>query len=128
MSVNNLTLERNTTYPCTFTHIESMTGGKLYVTVKSEQYDDIENDSSAVFPPKIITSFTHNSPVLINGVSTTITGNYATWEFTDQDLYLEPGTYYYDIVFEDSTGRAQPVLSQGKLKIVGHPTNRTALA
>lgn len=87
-----------------------MTGGTLYFTVKPTEYDSDAADTTGM-PKATIPSFT-------------VGGTVASWTLTETDLYIAPGTYYYDIIFTDSTGASGPPILEGKFKIVGHPTNR----
>jgi hypothetical protein len=114
MSKHNLTLYRNTTYNMTYTHVEDMTGGKVYFTVKNVEYDTDNTDSSAM-PQKIVPTFSNS-------------GLLASWKLTDSDTYIEPGKYFYDIVYENASGEASPPIFEGTITIKPHPTNKTAFA
>lgn len=110
MAKQNLTLYRGTAYNMSYTHTEDMTGGTVYFTVKTEEYDDDATDANAT-PKKTITSFTNS-------------GRTASWTLTDADMYLEPETYYYDIVFEPANKLALPPIFIGTFTVLPHPTNR----
>jgi hypothetical protein len=113
MPKQKLEIERGKTYNMSYTHPTSMAGGTVYFTVKSAEYDTDATDASAAIPPKNITSFT-------NGNLT------ASWTLTDEDTYITPGKYYYDIVFENSAGESLPASWWGEVKVTGRPTNRNA--
>ena len=110
MAGNNLQVYRGVTYDMNYTHPSSMTGGTLYFTVKSSTYDSDATDTDAKIK-KDITSFTNN-------------GTYAAWTLDDADMYIDPGKYYYGIVFEDSSGQALPPIFTGKFDVLPHTTNR----
>ncbi len=110
MAKQTLPIYRNTTYNCNFNHIEDMTGGTLYFTIKEDEYDTDATDASALLK-KNVTTFT-------NG------GLTATFKLTDADTYIEPGTYYYDIVYANAAGESAPPIFNGKCIIKPHPTNR----
>lgn len=110
MAKANVTIYRGTSYPMTYTHPTDMTGGTLYFTVKPTEFDDSAPDTTGM-PKATVTSFT-------NG------GTLASWTLTETDTYVEPGNYFYDIVFQDSTGISFPPIFEGKFKILPHPTNR----
>lgn len=112
MGKQDLELERGKTYDMSYTHPEAMTGGTVYFTLKSTKYDTDADDSDAPIT-KTVTSFTSGNTV-------------ASWTLTDEDTYIDPGKYYYDIVFEDSTGESLPASWYGQVKIVGRPTNRNS--
>src|SRR5688572_10084746 len=104
MAKQNIEIERGKTYNMSYTHPTAMTGGTVYFTVKSAAYDTDADDSDATIQ-KEVTSFTSGNTI-------------ASWELSDSDTYVVPGNYYYDIVFEDSTGDSLPASWYGKCKIV----------
>lgn len=112
MPKQNIELERGKTYDMSYTHPSSMAGGTVYFTIKSAEFDNDATDSNALVT-KTITSFVNDSLT-------------AEWTLTDEDMYKEPGKYYYDVVYEDSAGESLPASWYGQAKIVGRPTNRNA--
>lgn len=110
MANQNLTVYRGTTYDMSYVHPVAMTGGTVYFTVKPEEYDTDADDSDAT-PKKTITSFTESNTK-------------ASWTLTEADLYIEPGDYFYDIIYQDVAGASSPPIFQGKFKVLPHPTNR----
>jgi hypothetical protein len=110
MATQNLTVYRGVTYNMTYTHVGPMTGGKVYFTVKQLQYDDNATDTDAM-PQAVVNSFTDGDIK-------------AAWTLNDAAMYIEPGTYYYDIIVEDASGNSLPPIFTGKFKVTGHPTNR----
>lgn len=112
MGKQDLELERGKTYDMSYTHPESMAGGTVYFTLKSDEYDTDADDSDALIT-KNITSFT-------------LGNTKAEWTLTDANTYITPGKYHYDIVFEDSTGESLPASWYGRVEITGRPTNRNA--
>lgn len=115
MAKQDLTVYRGTAYNMTYTHVEAMTGGTVYFTVKSATSDDDATDAQAM-PKKTVTVFTLDA----DGN----TDQKAVWSVTDADMYIEPGTYHYDIVYEGSDGESFPPIFEGKFKVLPHPTNR----
>ena len=114
MAKQNLSLYRGTTYNMTYTHVEPMTGGTLYFTVKAAKYDSDDTDTSALIK-KDVTSFS---------ASGDDTDTYATWKLTDSDMYIDPGKYYYDITFEAANGDSTPPIFEGQFKVLPQPNNR----
>lgn len=112
MPKQNLEIEGGKTYEMSYTHPVAMTGGTVYFTVKTAEYDSDADDSDATIT-KDITSFT-------------VGDTKASWTLTDEDTYKDPGKYNYDIVFEDSDGKSLPASWYGQFKIVRRPTNRNA--
>lgn len=111
MAVANLVLTTTTTYNMTYTHVEDMTGGTVYFTVKTIQFDTDAADADAVIK-KNVTSFTND-------------GLTASWKITSDDTFISPtAKYYYSIVYEDSNGESAPPIFTGKVTFSGHPTNR----
>ena len=111
MAIQNLEIKRNTTYEMSYTHTAAMTGGTVYFTVKSVEFDTDAADTSALIL-KTVTSFTLGNTL-------------ASWTLTDADTYITPGKYFYDIVYEEASGKSLPPIFEGKFKVAGHPTNRS---
>lgn len=101
-----------------YVHPESMVGGTVYFTVKSENYDTNPTDSSA----KLSATVTAFDPDTDGNV-----GRVASWSFTDDDMNLPPGTYYYDIMFEGADDISYPPIFLGTFRLAGHPTNRNVV-
>lgn len=113
MGKQNIELERGKTYDMSYVHPSAMTGGTVYFTIKATESDTDADDSDALIT-KDIDSFT-------------VTDTTASWTLTDAETYtLSEKKYYYDIVFEDSSGESLPASWYGEVKIVKHPTNRNA--
>jgi hypothetical protein len=114
----NLELFRATTYEMSYTHTASMTGGTVYYTVKTVEWDSDATDTTATIK-KTITSF---SSATVGGV--TVAGAKASWTLTDTDMYIEPKTYFYSLIYEDASGKSLPPIFTGKFKVDPHTTNR----
>lgn len=110
MATQNLTIYRGVTYPMTYTHTSAMTGGTVYFTVKTAISDSDATDTAALVS-NTVTSFTSGDTI-------------ASWTVTDDQTYIDPGTYHYDILYRDSTGVTWPPIFEGKIKVLPHPTNR----
>lgn len=111
MATANLQIARGTTQPFTYTHVEAMTGGTLFFTIKQSSSDSDADDSSAILK-KTISVFT-------NG------GLTASWSLTDEETWIKRGIYYYDIQFKDSAGNVYDPIFTGTIEITPHPTNRS---
>jgi len=90
----------------------TLVGATVLCTVKSLEFDGSMDDSTAVIPPKNIT-----------------TGNAqgeADIVFTPAETQeLEPKEYYYDVkVDEDSDGVHVYTILEGRITLGGSPTNR----
>lgn len=110
MPKQNIEIERGKTFDMSYTHPSDMSGGTVYFTVKSREFDTNAEDTDAIIK-KDVSSFVNS-------------GTKAEWTLTDEDTYKTPGKFYYDIVYEDSNGESLPASWYGQLKIVGRPTNR----
>lgn len=113
---NNISLVRGATYPSTYQHTDGagnklpLTGCTVYFTVKADEFDDSADDSSAVF--KVVITSHDDAP---NG--------FTKWDTLIPTL-TEPGTYYYDIVVKDATGKEAPPVVFGECEIGGKVTNQ----
>ena len=114
MPKQDITYESGKAQDMTYIHREAMTGGTVYFTVKSVANDDSPTDTTAVIK-KDITSFTDNDTT-------------ASWTLSDADMNLDPGKYYYDIVYEDSNSESEPAAFYGTFKIEKRVTNRNTAA
>ena len=92
---------------------EPLVNTKLFFTVKTEQYDQVDEDDSAVIQ---VTKNNIESP---DGV--------VEFKLTPDDTTVEPGTYFYDIRIKEPDTDVY-VTEFGKVKIVGTPTNRSRSA
>lgn len=115
-SRTNLVVDRGTTYVISGTYKEGgvaadITGAAIRFTVKSAEWDSSVSDTTAV----ITKSGTLVSP----------TAGAYTITLTDTDTYVTPGNYYYSIKIELASGVIHKLV-EGRLKIDGDPTNRTA--
>jgi len=113
---NKITVYRGVTYPVTYQHQDtegsavSLVGATLYFTVKEEEWDSDAPDASALIK-KTITSHTDAA------------GGISNFTLTDADTYLEPGTYYFDVVI-DVGGAAEPPSLLGQFVVKAKVTNR----
>ena len=113
---NALTVNRGTTYRITFTYIRDevagdLTGGAVRFTVKSTEYDEDADDSTALIEKDITDGLDETGVVLIEFAP------------TDTPPTMLPGTYFYDIKVKDATGDIFKVV-EGNFILVGSPTNR----
>ncbi len=113
MSKQNLEVYRGIGFNMSYTHVEAMTGGTVYFTVKPTKYDTDVNDTTGV-PKATVTSFT-------------LGDTKAEWTISDEDMYIEPGKYYYDIIYEPSGGPSYPPIFEGTFQVLQHPTNRNTV-
>ena len=110
-----LKVNKGTTYVITYNHEENgvaktLVGATVRFTVKDEEWDTDATDSVAEITKDVT-----------DGTSAGV----ATITLTDTDTDITPGKYYYDIKVEDSDGNIYKTV-EGRLKIDGSPTNRTA--
>lgn len=114
---NKLNLFRGVTYPFTYNHVDAngapvdLTGQTVYFTVKGTLDDDDQPDANALIK-KTITSHTNPAAGITN------------WTLSDLDMYIEPGTYYFDVIVENASGQSLPPSIYGKFIVAGHPSNR----
>lgn len=116
---NLASIDRGTKYSISGTYTDDdgvavdITNSEIYFTVKSEKYSTDTADSDAIIK---------KSGVIVSGPA----GTY-TVTLTPTDTTVTPGTYFYSITI-DVTGDGTDVklLASGKVKVLGHPTNRTS--
>ena len=109
-----LKIDRGPTYTRTLNYsvngeAASLVGATVRFTVKSSEYDDSTDDSTAAIS-KDVTDGTEA------GVAT------ITIEPSDTAT-MTPGKYYYDIKVQDATGNIFKV-DEGTIELDGSPTNR----
>lgn len=112
-------IDRGTKYSITGTYTDNngdavdITSSEIFFTVKEDEYDTSSDDSTAIIK---------KDGTIVDGPN----GSYAV-TLTPTDTQVEPGKYYYSITV-DVTGDATDIklLASGKVKIVGHPTNRNS--
>ena len=83
-----------------------MSGKTVIITVKSQPWDNVEDDSSAIIK-KVITEFSN--------------GNRAETLFTHNETYATPGKYYLDVVVKDGDLIDRYVYAT--FQLIGGPTN-----
>lgn len=115
-SKTNLSVDRGTTYVISGTYKEGgvaadITGSAIRFTAKSVEWDASATDSTA--------------SITKSGVLVSPTAGTYTITLTDVDTYITPGNYYYSIKIELASGVIHKLV-EGRLKIDGDPTNRTA--
>lgn len=114
---NKISIYRGTTYDFTYNHTDvngdpvSLVGSTVYFTVKTNEYDDDLTDADALIK-KTVTD--HNDAA----------AGETSWTLNDEDTQIEPGTFYFDVVVEDSEGLSDPPSLIGTFKVTGKPTNR----
>lgn len=116
---NLANIDRGTKYSITGTYTDDdgvavdITASEIFFTVKSSQYDTDADDSEALIK---------KDGVIVSGPD----GTYSV-TLTPTDTYVEPGKYWYSITIDvDGSGTDIKLLASGRVKIVGHPTNRAA--
>ena len=113
-----LKINRGTTYLISYNHqhdgvTEPLTGATVFFTVKTTEYSSDTDDSDAVIS-KTITSHVDAAA-----------GETEIEIEPDDTATLTPGTYFYDVIVKESDDRIYKV-DEGKIKLDGSPTNRTA--
>jgi hypothetical protein len=110
-----LRVDRGTTYTITLTYPNDLTSAKTRFTVKTVEYDEIDDDSTAILK-KTITGGTEQTD--------------GTWQVEitltpDDTEDILPDSYYYDIKV-DEAGDAVTVVKviEGRFVLDGSPTNR----
>lgn len=112
-----ITLYRGRTYDFTYAHTDAsgdavpLTDCTVYFTVKSAEFDSNATDATAAIQ-KTVTSHTNAA------------GGITAWTLDDEDTYINPGKYHYDVIVEDADGLAEPPSLFGEVKVIGTPTNR----
>jgi len=115
--MSEITINRGNTFSGTVTvtnadgTAKDITGYTLFFTVKKNSNSDIVTDSDAIIS-KTVTS--HSDP----------TGGITTISLTSTDTTINPGTYFYDIKFKDSTGTWVRSSNTDKFNVRGVTTNR----
>jgi hypothetical protein len=114
---NKIEIYRGRTYDMSYAHVDtedvaqSLVGCTVYFTVKNNEYDTDATDAAALIK-KTITDHDDDA------------GGLTSWQLDDTDTYITPGKYHFDVVVEDSDGRAFPPSLFGDFKVKGTPTNR----
>ena len=116
---NLANIDRGTKYSIAGTYLDDdgeavdISDSEIYFTVKSSQYDSDADDSDATIK---------KSGTIVNGAA----GTYSI-TLTPTDTYVDPGKYFYSITI-DVTGDGTDIklLASGKVRVVGHPTNRSS--
>lgn len=116
--LNKLEVDRGTNYSITVNYVKNgaagdITGGEVFFTVKTVQWDDSSSDTSALLK-KNVTSFV--SPT--DGVAVISL-------VPDDTASVDPGNYWYDIKVRDASGETYKV-DEGRFILDGSPTNRTS--
>lgn len=109
-----LKIDRGTTYTRTLNYSvngtpTTLVGATVRFTVKTDEFDDSSNDSTAVIS-KDVTSGTADGVATIS----ILPADTAT---------LAPGKYYYDTKVQDASGNIFKV-DEGTIELDGSPTNR----
>lgn len=103
----------------------SLAGYKLALTVKAPQHDLDELDDSAVMGYNDAlwrVDIDCDNPTDMHGINPT--SGQAIFPMPKQATWIEPGTYYIDIVAENKSSHRTTTVFLGKIEIQGHPTNR----
>lgn len=87
--------------------------GKLYLTAKNVPWDDVADDSDAIFKEEGVISEDEQWRV--------------TFSLTESDTYQDPEEeYFFDIVMTDSEGDNARRLALGEFRIIGGANNAQA--
>jgi len=116
---NLANIDRGTKYSITGTYLDDdgaavdITSSEIFFTIKNTKYDTSVTDSTAI--------------IAKDGTITDGPGGMYAVTLTPSDTFVEAGNYYYSITI-DITGDGSDVklLASGRVKIVGHPTNRVS--
>lgn len=116
---NLVDIDRGTIYPITGTYTDDdgvaidITDAEIFFTVKESRWDTDADDSEALIK---------KDGVIVSGPD----GTYSI-TLTPTDTYVTPGKYWYSTTIDlDGTGSNIKVLASGRVKVVGHSTNRSA--
>lgn len=106
----------------------SLIGYKVALTVKSQQWDmsadDIEGASTATGynDTKWLINIDCDDPTQMHGLNPA--DGKVMFDFHKQASWVEPGTYWLDIVVENKSSHKTTTVLLGQIEIQGHPTNR----
>lgn len=106
----------------------SLVGYKVALTVKSKLYDeapdDVDGATTAVGynEARWMTTIDCDNSVEMHGIKPE--EGKILFEFPKQANWIEPGTYYMDIVIENKSSHRTTTVFLGQIEIQGHPTNR----
>lgn len=106
----------------------SLVGYKVAMTIKTRQWDyspdDVENsDTAKGYNEQLwMTSIDCDNSEEMHGLDPA--EGKVLFEFPKQQNWVEPGTYYLDIVIENKASHRTTTVLLGTIEIQGHPTNR----
>lgn len=106
----------------------SLVGYKVAMTVKAQDWDmspnDIEGASTAVGYNDILwmIDIDCDNPNEMHGLDPS--AGKVLFAMPKQANWIEPGTYYVDIVVENKVSKRTTTVLSGTIEIQGHPTNR----
>lgn len=112
-------IDRGTKYSITGTYTDDddspvdITSSEVFFTVKEERYSTVADDTDAIIK---------KNGVIVSGPA----GTYSI-ALTPTDTTVTPGKYFYSITL-DVTGDGSDIklLASGRVKVNGHPTNRSS--
>lgn len=125
MATTAIKINRGTSWSTTYTHQHDgvpvdITGATVYFTVKSQEYDSTQDDSTSIIE-ETVTS--HVDPT--NGVTNIeLSPEQTSYIQEVAGNYIVPGQYTYDIKVKEADGSVYKTV-EGKCTIDGSPTNRS---
>lgn len=109
----------NTTTPL------SLVGYKASLTVKAEQFDsDVDDDSAVAGYNDTLWRIDVDCDDSTDMHGIDPANGMILFEMPKQANWIEPGTYYMDIVVENKSSHRTTTVMLATLEIQGHPTNR----
>lgn len=109
----------------------SLVGYKAALTVKAREYDSVATDVGTEFEPSAVVGYNDSlwkidvdcdNATQMHGVDPT--KGMILFEMPKQANWIDPGSYYMDIVLENKTSHRTTTVMVGTIEIQGHPTNR----
>ena len=106
----------------------SLAGYKVALTVKEKQWDNAPDDMEGSETARgyegqlWMTTIDCDNSVEMHGIKPE--EGKVLFEFPKQTNWVEPGTYWMDIVIENKASRRTTTVFLGQLEVQGHPTNR----
>lgn len=106
----------------------SLVGYKVAMTIKTKQWDssadDIEGSDTAVGynDQRWMTTIDCDNPSEMHGLNPA--DGKILFDMPKQANWVDPGTYWMDIVIENKASHRTTTVFLGQIEIQGHPTNR----
>ena len=106
----------------------SLAGYKVAMTIKDKQWDDSPDDIEGAYTAvgyngvRWMTTIDCDNSVEMHGINPA--EGKVLFEMPKQANWVEPGTYWLDIVVENKASHRTTTVLLGQIEIQGHPTNR----